>query len=146
MGIRVGTERVLRLMRQHGIKARTKRKFVVTADSKHKLPVAPDLVQRKFNPELWSGDITYVATDEAWVYLAGGMATVTRRGDLQHSADRLAPLVGISMLVDESVQDLSLWSSSAWAEKALASLKILLAWRSSLFLRPRALMRSRSMT
>jgi transposase InsO family protein len=62
-GIRVGKERVRRLMRQHGIRAKTKRKFVVTTDSKHNLPVAPDLVQRKFNPEapnqLWSGDITY---------------------------------------------------------------------------------------
>jgi transposase InsO family protein len=73
-GIRVGKERVRRLMQQHGIKAKTKRKFVVTTDSKHNLPVAPDLVQRKFNPEapnqLWSGDITYIATDEGWVYLA----------------------------------------------------------------------------
>ena len=61
-GIRVGKERVRRMMRQHGIRAKTKRKFVVTTDSKHNLPVAPDLVQRKFNPEvpnqLWSGDIT----------------------------------------------------------------------------------------
>ena len=67
-GIRVGKERVRHLMQQHGIKAKTKRKFVVTTDSRHNLPVAPDLVQRRFNPEapnrLWSGDITYIATDE----------------------------------------------------------------------------------
>ena len=67
-GIRVGKDRVRKLMQQHGIRARTKRKFVVTTDSKHSLPVAPDLVQRRFNPEapnqLWSGDITYIATDE----------------------------------------------------------------------------------
>ena len=73
-GIRVGKDRVRRLMQQHGIKARTKRKFVVTTDSRHSLPVAPDLVQRRFNPEapnqLWSGDITYIATDEGWLYLA----------------------------------------------------------------------------
>ena len=73
-GIRVGKERVRKLMQQHGIKARTKRKFVVTTDSRHSLPVAPDLVQRRFNPEapnqLWSGDITYIATDEGWLYLA----------------------------------------------------------------------------
>ena len=52
----------------------TKRKFVVTTDSRHSLPVAPDLVQRRFNPEapnqLWSGDITYIQTDEGWLYLA----------------------------------------------------------------------------
>lgn len=73
-GIRVGKERVRVLMQRHGIKARTKRKFVVTTDSKHHLPVAPDLVQRRFNSEapnlLWSGDITYIPTDEGWLYLA----------------------------------------------------------------------------
>jgi transposase InsO family protein len=67
-GIRVGKERVRRLMKQHGIRAKIKRKFVVTTDSKHNVPMAPDLVQRKFNPEapsqLWSGDITYIAADE----------------------------------------------------------------------------------
>ena len=73
-GIRVGKERVRLLMQRHGMRARTKRKFVVTTDSRHHLPVAPDLVQRDFNPpapnRLWSGDITYLATDEGWLYLA----------------------------------------------------------------------------
>jgi len=73
-GIRVSKERVRKLMQQHGIKAKTKRKFVVTTDSRHNLPVAPDLVQRRFNPEapnaLWAGDITYIATEEGWLYLA----------------------------------------------------------------------------
>ena len=82
-GIRVGKERVRRLMRQHGIRAKTKRKFVVTTDSKHNLPVAPDLVQRKFNPEapnqLWSGDITYIATEEGWVYLAAVIDLFSRQ-------------------------------------------------------------------
>ena len=73
-GIQVGKERVRRLMQEHGIRARTKIKFVVTTDSKHHLPIAPDLVQRRFTPQapnqLWSGDITYIATDEGWLYLA----------------------------------------------------------------------------
>jgi len=73
-GIRVGKDRVRKLMQQHGIMARTKRKFVVTTDSRHSLPVAPDLVQRRFNPEapnqLWSGDITYIATDEGWLLIS----------------------------------------------------------------------------
>ena len=82
-GIRVGKDRVRKLMKQHGIKARTKRKFVVTTDSKHSLPVAPDLVQRRFNPDapnqLWSGDITYIATDEGWVYLAAVIDLFSRQ-------------------------------------------------------------------
>ena len=82
-GIRVGKERVRRLMKQHGIRAKTKRKFVVTTDSKHNLPIAPDLVQRRFNPDapnqLWSGDITYIATDEGWVYLAAVIDLFSRQ-------------------------------------------------------------------
>jgi putative transposase len=73
-GIRVGKQRVQRLMKLHGIKARGKRKFVVTTDSKHGLPVAENLLARNFTPEapdrVWSSDITYIATDEGWLYLA----------------------------------------------------------------------------
>ena len=82
-GIRVGKDRVRKLMRQHGIKARTQRKFVVTTDSRHSLPVAPDLVQRRFNPEapnqLWGGDITYIATNEGWLYLAAVIDLFSRQ-------------------------------------------------------------------
>jgi transposase InsO family protein len=45
-GHRVGKERVRRLMSRHGIRARGRRKYVVTTDSRHHLPVAPDLLQR----------------------------------------------------------------------------------------------------
>ena len=69
-GYLVDKDRVRRLMQQHGIKARGRRKFVVTTDSQHKLPIAPDLLQRSFaadGPNLkWSSDITYIATDEGW--------------------------------------------------------------------------------
>lgn len=82
-GIQVGKDRVHKLMQQHGIKAGTKRKFVVTTDSRHSLPVAPDLVQWRFNPEapnrLWSGDITYIATDEGWLYLAAILDLFSRQ-------------------------------------------------------------------
>ena len=47
-GIRVGKERVRKLMQRYGIKARGKRKFVVTTDSKHDLPIAPNLLARDF--------------------------------------------------------------------------------------------------
>jgi putative transposase len=74
-GIRVGKERVRLLMKRHGIHARSKRKFVATTDSKHKLPIAQNLLDRNFTPEapnqVWTSDITYIATDEGWLYLTG---------------------------------------------------------------------------
>jgi len=73
-GIRVGKERVRKLMQLHGIKARGKRKFKATTDSNHKLPVAENLLNREFTQQApnraWSSDITYIATDEGWLYLA----------------------------------------------------------------------------
>ena len=70
-------------MPAHGIKARGKRKFVVTTDSKHDLPVAPNLLARNFNPKapdlVWSGDITYIATDEGWLYLAAVLDLFSRQ-------------------------------------------------------------------
>lgn len=72
-GIRVGKERVRRLMQQHGIKAKGKKKFVVTTDSKHDLPIAPNLLARDFAAkapnQVWTTDITYIPTDEGWLYL-----------------------------------------------------------------------------
>lgn len=73
-GVRVGKERVRKLMKLHGIKARGKRKFVVTTDSRHNLPIAPNLLNRNFQPDapncVWTSDITYIQTDEGWLYLA----------------------------------------------------------------------------
>ena len=74
-GIGVGKQRVQRLMQQHGIRARGKRRFrVVTTDSRHDLPIAPNLLNRNFTPaapnQAWSGDITYIATEEGWLFLA----------------------------------------------------------------------------
>lgn len=62
MGHAVGKTKVERVMKKHGIRAKTKRKFRVTTDSKHKLPVAPNLLARNFSPakpnQTWAGDIT----------------------------------------------------------------------------------------
>ncbi len=74
-GIRVGKQRVQRLMQQHGIRARGKRRFrVATTDSRHDLPIAPNLLNRNFTPaapnQAWTGDITYIATEEGWLFLA----------------------------------------------------------------------------
>lgn len=82
-GHRVGKERVRRLMQLHGIRARCKRRFVVTTDSKHHLAIAPDLVQRNFTPsapnQVWTSDITYIATDEGWLYLAAVIDLFSRQ-------------------------------------------------------------------
>jgi transposase InsO family protein len=74
-GIRVGKQRVQRLMQKHGIHARGRRKFrVITTDSKHNLPIAPNLLDRNFTPaapnQAWVGDFTYIATEEGWLFLA----------------------------------------------------------------------------
>jgi len=72
-GIRVSKDRVQQLMKLHGIRAKTKRRFKVTTDSNHSLPVAPDLLQRDFSParpdQVWTTDITYIWTDEGWLFL-----------------------------------------------------------------------------
>ena len=74
LGHEVGKTTVERTMKKHGIRAKTKRKFRVTTDSKHDLPVAPNLLARNFSPEkpnqIWAGDITYVWTRQGWLFLA----------------------------------------------------------------------------
>lgn len=74
MGHEVGKTTVERTMKKNGIRAKTKKKFRTTTDSKHGLPVAPNLLKRNFSPEepnqTWAGDITYVWTKEGWLFLA----------------------------------------------------------------------------
>jgi len=74
-GIGVGKQRVQRLMQKHGIQARGKRKFrVTTTDSRHDLPMAPNVLDRNFivaaPNQAWVGDFTYIATEEGWLFLA----------------------------------------------------------------------------
>ena len=73
-GFSASKARVERLMRDNGIYARHKRRYKVTTDSKHGLPVAENLLARKFTPtapnQIWTSDITYLWTDEGWLYLA----------------------------------------------------------------------------
>jgi len=72
--IRAGKERVRKMMKACGLRARGKRKFKVTTDSAHDLPIAPNLLARNFTVEMpnkvWTGDITYIWTEEGWLYLA----------------------------------------------------------------------------
>ena len=73
-GVHAGKERVRKLMKANGLQARGKRKFKATTNSNHALPVWPDLLERNFSaPEpnrVWTGDITYISTEEGWLYLA----------------------------------------------------------------------------
>ncbi len=66
--------RVARLMRQHGIVSKHKRKFRVTTNSVHSFPIAENLLQRRFDVfrpgQCWVSDITYIPTLEGWLYLA----------------------------------------------------------------------------
>jgi putative transposase len=65
---------VAKLMTAHGIRARTPRRSVPTTDSNHRLPIAPNLLARGFDPsgpnQSWGADITYLPTAEGWLYLA----------------------------------------------------------------------------
>ena len=73
-GFPASKERVERLMRENGIRGRHKRRYKATTDSKHSLPVAPNLLDQNFAPaapnQAWSADLTYIWTDEGWLYLA----------------------------------------------------------------------------
>ena len=83
-GERVCENTVARVMRAHGIRAKAKRKFVPrTTDSAHGRPVAANALGRDFAAERpgrkWAADITYVATGEGWLYLAGVIDLCSRR-------------------------------------------------------------------
>ena len=74
-GIQAGVCRIKRLRKKLGIKCKQKRKFKVTTDSNHTLPVAENLLEQRFEAtapnQIYVTDITYIPTDEGWLYLAG---------------------------------------------------------------------------
>jgi putative transposase len=74
-GVKVGICRIRRIRKKLGIKCKQKRRFKATTDSRHKLPVAANLLGQEFKVSqpntVWLSDITYVPTDEGWLYLAG---------------------------------------------------------------------------
>lgn len=77
-----GRHRVASIMKQHGWRARAAKKYKATTNSNHKLPVAPNLLEQDFSAkklnEKWVSDITYVWTDEGWLYLAVVMDLYSR--------------------------------------------------------------------
>ena len=73
-GRSVGRRRIGRLMKEAGLVCKTKRRFKVTTNSKHNLPIAPNYLDRQFSidqiNQVYVGDITYIHTLEGWLYLA----------------------------------------------------------------------------
>jgi len=85
-GVRVGRKRVARLMKLHAIEVKTRRRYKATTNSKHDLPVADNILDRRFDIDeiaatdrVWAGDITYVWTLEGWLYLAVVLDLRSRR-------------------------------------------------------------------
>ena len=83
-GVRCAENTVAKLMRQHGIRSKTARRFVVhTTDSRHDHPVAANRLNQQFERPLpnqaWAADITYIPTEEGWLYLAAVIDLCSRK-------------------------------------------------------------------
>ena len=82
-GVGASVNTVARLMHANGIRAKSARKFRNTTDSNHRLPVADNLLDRRFDPaapnEKWTADITCIPTREGWLYLAAVEDLYSRR-------------------------------------------------------------------
>lgn len=97
-GTRASVNRVARLMSADGLQAKQRRKFRVTTNSRHDLPIAENVLDRKFsvveNPapdRAWVSDITYIPTGEGWLYLAVILDLCSRRvvgWSMKHRLDR----------------------------------------------------------
>jgi transposase InsO family protein len=82
-GHRVGRKRVARLMRQDGLRARHRRRFVHTTQSRHKFPIARNVIARAFEVsapnQVWVSDLTYLRTQTGFVYMAVVLDLFARR-------------------------------------------------------------------
>jgi len=82
-GVRVGVHRIKRVRRKLGLRCKQRRKFKATTNSRHSLPVAENLLAQRFTADTpsqaWLSDITYVPTDEGWLYLVGHKDLCSRK-------------------------------------------------------------------
>ncbi len=82
-GVDISRKRVARLMRHAGLSGKPTRRFVVTTDSNHDLPIATNVLRQDFSAsapnQKWVTDITYIETGEGWLYLAAIMDLYSRR-------------------------------------------------------------------
>ena len=82
-GFEIGRYKTRRLMKQLRLRVKQKRKYKVTTDSKHSFPVAENVLNREFSPsapdQVWGTDITYLWTQQGWIYLAVVIDLYSRR-------------------------------------------------------------------
>jgi transposase InsO family protein len=103
----VSRGRIERLMRRHGIRAiMAQPRRVRTTDSRHDFPIAPNLIERNFSVaapnRIWLADITYIETDQGWLYLATVMDLYSRKIVGWATADHLRadlPLTALRMAI-----------------------------------------------
>lgn len=105
----VGRHRVARLMREAGLRGRQKRRYRVrTTDSNHDQPIAPNRLIQIPAPDrpdtVWVSDLTYIPTDEGWLYLAGVLDLCSRRlvgWAMGSSLDTSLPLAALRMALHQ---------------------------------------------
>ena len=82
-GFDIGRDKARRMMKRLGLQVKPKRKYKVTTDSNHQLPVAKNVLNREFSPsapnQAWGSDITYLWTQQGWIYLAVVIDLYSRR-------------------------------------------------------------------
>ena len=108
-GIAVGHERVRKsLCRQH-LRSVYRRKYRVTTDSAHSKPVAANLLARRFDGwslnRAWTADITYLATDEGWLYLAA-ILDLLAHGHAEHDSQTTDEVLLLIAIEDEGMDHL----------------------------------------
>jgi transposase InsO family protein len=114
-GLAVSRKRVARIMRKLGLEGRRKRRFKATTDSGHDMPVADNVLDRKFEvaaPDVaWVTDITYVWTAEGWLYLAAILDLFSRRVvgfAMSHRINRALVLEALRVAVGRRVPNAGL--------------------------------------
>jgi transposase InsO family protein len=102
LGYRVSRKRIERMMRENGLQAIMRRRFRCTTNSAHEYPVAANLLARRFEVDRpnhsWVGDITYIPTEEGWLYLAVLLDLYSRRVVGWNAAEKIDALLAIGAL------------------------------------------------
>jgi putative transposase len=102
-GVNAGRDRIRRLRKKLGLVCKSKKKYKATTDSNHNMPVAANLLDRRFEAsepnKAWVSDITYVATDEGWLYVAAVKDLFNREVVGYAMSDRMTQgLVGTALI------------------------------------------------